>query len=139
MPLTPVEETRHGMLYQLRTRKKLQDVARDLEAAAQKHKFGVMGVYDLRAKMQEKGVTYDRDCLIYEVCNPQQAKKVLDKHPEISTVLPCRISLYASGAEVVVATVKPTAMIAVFHAQGLDETAQEVERTLATIMEEACR
>jgi uncharacterized protein (DUF302 family) len=127
------------MLYQLKTRKKIQDVARDLEAAVEKHKFGVMGVYDLRARMQEKGVAYDRDCLIYEVCNPHKAKRVLEKHPEISTVLPCRISLYASGGEVAVATVKPTALTEMFHAQGLDETAQEVERTLVAIMEEACR
>ena len=64
------------MLYQLKTRKKILDVARDLEAAAQRHKFGIMGVIDLRAKMQEKGVAYDRDCLIVEVCNPQQAKRI---------------------------------------------------------------
>jgi uncharacterized protein (DUF302 family) len=127
------------MLYQLKTRKKLPEVRQSLEAAAQRHKFGVMGVIDLRAKMQEKGVAYDRDCLIVEVCNPHQAKKVLEGHPEISTVLPCRISLYADGGEVVVATVKPTAMIEMFHAAGLDETAREVEQTLTAIIEEACR
>ncbi len=127
------------MLYELRTRKSIRDVARDLEAAAVRHRFGVMGVIDLRAKMNEKGVAFDRDCLIVEVCNPHQAKKVLENHPEISTVLPCRISLYAEGGEVVVATVKPTAMIEMFRAAGLDETAREVEQTLAAIMEEACR
>jgi uncharacterized protein (DUF302 family) len=127
------------MLYQLKSRKKIHDVARDLEAAAQKHKFGVMGVIDLRAKMQEKGVAFDRDCLIVEVCNPLQAKKVLENHPEISTVLPCRISLYTEGADVVVATVKPTAMMEMFRAAGLDETAREVEQALTAMMEEACR
>ena len=139
MPLPVAQGLRPSMLYQLKTRKKILDVARDLEAAAQRHKFGIMGVIDLRAKMQEKGVAYDRDCLIVEVCNPQQAKKVLENHPEISTVLPCRISLYAEGGEVVVATIKPTAMMEMFRAAGLDETARDVERTLTVIMEEACR
>ncbi len=127
------------MLYQLKTRKKLPDVRQALEAAAQRHKFGVMGVIDLKSKMQEKGVAYDRDCLIVEVCNPHQAKKVLEKHPEISTALPCRISIYADQDGVTVATIKPTAMIEMFRAAGLDETAREVEQTLVAMMEEACR
>src|SRR5438046_8613872 len=127
MPLPVAQGLRPSMLYPLKTRKKILDVARDLEAAAQRHKFGIMGVIDLRAKMQEKGVAYDRDCLIVEVCNPQQAKKVLENHPEISTVLPCRISLYAEGGEVVVATIKPRPWRERYSADALNATAHGSE------------
>ena len=54
-------------------------------------------MHDLRAKMTEKGVEFTRECRIYEVCNPQQAKKVLEKNMEISTALPRRISVYEEG------------------------------------------
>ena len=127
------------MLYQVKTRKPINDVARDLEAAAQRHKFGVMGTHDLKAKMQEKGVEFDRDCLIFEVCNPYQAKKVLEKNAEISTALPCRISVYGEGDEVVIATIKPTAMLAMFGAAGLESVAREVEETISAIMQEAAQ
>ncbi len=127
------------MIYQVKTRKKLTDVARDLEAAAQRHKFGIMGVHDLKAKMQEKGVEFDRDCLIFEVCNPQQAKKVLEKNAEISTALPCRISVYSEGDDVVLATLKPTAMLELFGAAGLETVAREVEETIFSIMQEAAK
>ncbi len=127
------------MLYQVKTRKAISDVARDLEAAAQKHKFGVMGTHDLKAKMKEKGVEFDRECLIFEVCNPHQAKKVLETNTEISTALPCRISVYREGDEVVIATIKPTAMLALFGPAGLESVAREVEEAISAIMQEAAQ
>ena len=83
------------MVLRVRSKKKLNEVARDLEAAAQRNKFGVLGVHDLKAKIIEKGVEFTRDCLIFEVCNPQQAKQVLEANAEISTALPCRIAVYS--------------------------------------------
>jgi uncharacterized protein (DUF302 family) len=127
------------MIYRVKTKKPLKDVARDMEAICQKHKFGLMGVYDLKAKMKEKGVEFDRDCMIFEVCNPQQAKKVLEAKAEISTALPCRISAYAEGGEVVLATLKPTEMLGLFGASELQPVAREVEETIFAIMQEAAR
>ena len=125
------------MIFQVKAKKNLSDVARDLEAAVQRHKFGVMGVHDLKAKMQEKGVEFDRECLIFEVCNPHQAKKVLEKNAEISTALPCRISVYSEGDDVVLATIKPTAMLALYQSAGLEPIAGEVEEAIVAIMQEA--
>lgn len=125
------------MIYRVKSKKTLADVARDMEAACQKHKFGVMGVYDLKAKMNEKGVEFDRDCMIFEVCNPQQAKKVLERNTDISTALPCRISVYRAGGEIVLATLKPTEMLALFDAPGLESVAREVEEAIFAIMREA--
>lgn len=125
------------MVYRVESRKSISQVARDLEAASQRHKFGVLMVHDLKAKMKEKGVEFDRDCLIFEVCNPQQAKKVLEKSAEISTALPCRISVYQEGGRVRLATIKPTVMLEMFKEAGLKEAAQEVEQTLFKIMQEA--
>lgn len=127
------------MIYQVKAKKPLSDVKRDLEAATQRHKFGIMGTHDLKAKMKEKGVEFERDCLIFEVCNPHQAKKVLEKNAEISTALPCRISVYSEGNEVVLATIKPTAMLALYQAVGLEGVAGEVEETITAIMQEAAR
>lgn len=127
------------MIYQVKSKKTLSDIAHDLETASQRHKFGIMGTYDLKAKMKEKGVEFDRDCLIFEVCNPQQAKKVLEKNVEISTALPCRISVYREGDGFVLATVKPTAMLSLFEAAGLESVAQEVEGAIFAMMQEAAK
>lgn len=125
------------MLIQVKSRKPISQVAKDLEAAAAKNKFGVMAVHDLKAKMEEKGVSFGRDCLIYEVCNPQQAKRVLEANPGISTALPCRISIYRDGEGVTLATMQPTTMIGLFNSPELRGVAEEVEASMARIMKEA--
>jgi uncharacterized protein (DUF302 family) len=125
------------MIYQVKTKKSLSDVARDLEAATQRHKFGIIGTHDLKAKLNEKGVEFDRDCVIFEVCNPHQAKKVLEKNAEVSTALPCRISVYRDGDDLVLATLKPTATLGLFETAGLELVAQDVEETIIAIMVEA--
>ena len=68
---------------------------------------------------------FDRDCLIYEICNPQQAKKVLEANPVISTALPCRVSLYSEGALVNLAMIRPTALLGMFNTPQLKAVAEE--------------
>lgn len=125
------------MLYRVQSQKKVADVARDLEAAAQRNKFGILGIHDLKGKMEEKGVPFERTCLIFEVCNPHQAKKVLEENLEISAALPCRISLYEEAGKATLATIRPTALIELYQAHRLESVARDVEQTLIRIMDEA--
>ena len=96
-------------------------------------------MHDLRAKMAEKGVFFWRECRVFEVCNPHQAKRVLEANLEISTALPCRISVYEESGRTKLATIRPTALIALYASPELRGVAEEVERTLMAIMAEAAR
>jgi len=125
------------MIYKVESERALDDVARALEAAAQKHKFGVIAVLDLKAKLNEKGVEFKPDCLIYEICNPQQAKKALEENLDVSTALPCRISVYKSGDKVTLSTIRPTAQMGMFDVPGLQSVAEEVEKAIVAIMNES--
>jgi uncharacterized protein (DUF302 family) len=125
------------MLFEVESRKGIDQVCEDLEKAVVAHKFGVMTVHNLKETMKKKGVEFDRDCRIFEVCNPHQAKKVLEKAMEISTALPCRISVYTEGGKVKLATLKPTALVSQFNVPELEGVAKEVEETLIQIMQEA--
>ncbi|MFQ5904374.1 MAG: DUF302 domain-containing protein, partial [Candidatus Binatia bacterium] len=79
------------MLYVVESMKSLEQLTADLEQAVARHKFGILGVHNLKESMAKKGVGFERECQIFEVCNPYQAKKVLEANLEISTALPCRI------------------------------------------------
>jgi uncharacterized protein (DUF302 family) len=87
--------------------------------------------------MAKKGVEFARECLIFEVCQPQQAKKVLDQNMSVSTALPCRISIYEENGKTTLATLKPTILLAMFNVPQLEGVAQEVEDTMLKIMKEA--
>lgn len=121
------------------TEDSLDDVCQRLPEIAQRHKFGVLGVHDLKEKMVAKGVAFDRECRVFEVCNPQQAKEVLSRAMEISTALPCRISVYREDGRTVLATIKPTKLLTLFDVPGAEATAKEVESTMTRIMEEAAK
>lgn len=125
------------MLHSSVSRKSVQEVAKLLPGIVSKHQFGTLGSTDLRQKMKEKGVSFEHDCLVFDVCNPKQAKTVLEADMAISTVLPCRISVYEEEGKTVVAAVKPTALLGLFGNRALGPVAQEVERTLIAIVDEA--
>ena len=125
------------MLLKVESKKSLDQICQDLEKAVIDNKFGVMGVHNLNETMAKKGVQFDRPCRVFEVCNPHQAKMVLEKNIEISIFLPCRISVFTEGDRVVLTTLKPTELIAQFNAPELKSTAQEVEDALSKIIREA--
>ena len=127
------------MLYIIDSTKPLARVVTDLEQAVTRHKFGVLGVHDLKTKMTEKGVPFTRECRIFEICNPHQAKQVLEANLQVSTALPCRISVYEEDGRTKLATIRPTALIGLFGTTELRHVAEEVEKTMITIMAEAAR
>ena len=125
------------MLIKLSTDKTVIDAAAALQVAVQANHFGVMQVHNLKETMEKKGMEFAHECLIFEVCQPQQAKKVLDANMSVCTALPCRISVYEEGGKTILATLKPTTLLAMFNAPQLEGVAQEVEATILKIMEEA--
>ena len=125
------------MLIQLPTEKTVSEAAAALQAAVQANHFGVMQVHNLTETMAKKGVEFAHECLIFEVCQPQQAKKVLEQNMGVSTALPCRISVYEEGGKTILATLKPTTLLAMFNTPQLEGVAQEVEDTIVKIMKEA--
>jgi uncharacterized protein (DUF302 family) len=124
------------MLFELSTDKTVSEAAAAMQAAVQANHFGVMQVHNLKETMAKKGVEFAHECLIFEVCQPQQAKKVLDQNMSICTALPCRISIYEQGGKTILATLKPTTLLAMFDSPQLEEVAQEVEDTIVKIMKE---
>ena len=114
----------------------LEQVCERLPVVSQSHGFGVLGLHDLKQKMISKGVEFDRECRIFEVCNPHKAKEVLSQSMAVSTALPCRISVYEEKGAVVLATLKPTELLPMFDIPDAADAATEVETTLLAIMDE---
>jgi uncharacterized protein (DUF302 family) len=125
------------MLIKLSTDRSVTEAAAALHAAVEANHFGVMQVHNLKETMAKKGVEFARECLVFEVCQPQQAKRVLDQDMSVSTALPCRISIYEESGKTILATLKPTILLAMFNTPQLEGVAQDVEDTIVKIMKEA--
>ena len=63
----------------------LETVCERLPGISAAHKFGVLGVHNLREKMESKGVAFGRECRVFEVCNPdRKSTRLNSSHTDIS-------------------------------------------------------
>ena len=125
------------MLFEIHSAKNLEAIDQGLQEAAARHQFGIITVHNLKETMASKGVEFEGECLVYEVCNPHQAKKVLEANGAVSTALPCRISVYRSENGYRLATILPTALMKIFATPSLVPVAREVEAVIVAMMKEA--
>ena len=122
------------MLYVKEVLGNVDDIVGKIEQAAKDNDFGVLDIHDLKQKMASKGVDFAPECRIVEVCNPRNAKEVLENNMAISTALPCRISVYEEDGKVKIATIRPTYMLDLFDSPALKSIAQSVEETMIKII-----
>lgn len=125
------------MLYRTKSKRSIADSQRRLEESAARHQFGILAVHNLRETMKKKGVEFDMDCWIYEVCNPAQAKRVLEANGAVSTALPCRISVFGAEGDYTLATILPTALMTMFASPKLKPVTREVEAVIKAMMQDA--
>jgi hypothetical protein len=71
------------------------------------------------------------------VIGQEQAKKVLEANGAVSTVLPCRISVYRGPLGFRIAAILPTALMKIFASPSLLPVAREVEQVIVAMMKEA--
>jgi uncharacterized protein (DUF302 family) len=116
----------------------VEQAADRLTAALLKRKFGVLHVHDLKKTLNGKGVPFEPECRVLEVCNPHQAAKVLTDDIDMNMALPCRVSVYEKDGATCIGMISPKAMLAqLSQSPALAEVADEVESVLEAAIEEA--
>jgi len=125
------------VILSINSSKSLSDIDTSLREAAQRHKFGILNVLDLKQTLGNKGIQLGRECRVYDICNPQAASMALNADISASVVLPCRIAVYQNGQTLTMATVKPTDLMKATELNGVSEMASEIEQEIVAIMREA--
>ena len=126
------------MFYFASTHKTFNEACKDLEESIKHHGYGLLHTYDFNMIFQEKGVDFDKECRVFEVCNPSQAKLVMDNDMKLNMALPCRISVYTENEEVKIGMVSPLKMLNVLSRDEIAlEVAREVDATLRKVIDEA--
>ncbi len=126
------------MYYIVDTKKSFNQASTDLQSAVIHHGFGVMHVHDLGTTLRSKGIAFDEECKIFEVCNPQQAARVMSIDMRLNMALPCRISVFTEQGNTQIGLIKPLQMLsALSQDTALIQIASEVERQLIQMVDEA--
>lgn len=139
----PNQDIRHGGFITYTTTKSVEKTLADLDEVAPRHKFGVLNKLNLKQKLKSKGLEYDRDTHVIEICSPPIAKGSLETDIRIASLLPCRVAVYEhkdseTGEPItVVQSMNPALVLALFG-EPLEEQIKKVEASLHDIMKETC-
>jgi len=126
------------MYYIVETQKTFDQASADLESAVKNHGFGVLHVHDLGTTLRSKGIAFEEQCKVFEVCNPVQAAKVLATDMRLNMALPCRISVFTESGKSKIGLIKPEPMLATLSQEAtLLQVAKEVEEKTVRMVDEA--
>jgi len=121
--------------YTVSTSKGLEEAIEALEQNLKEVKFGVLWKLDLRGKLKEKGVDFNQPYFILEVCNPQEAAKVLNINELTGYFLPCKITVYESEGTTKIGLAKPSILVGMLENDDLKAVAEEIEKTLIGVLD----
>lgn len=106
-----------------------------VEEALKTEGFGVLTEIDIQATMKKK---LDKDYLphiILGACNPAYADNVLSIDPNISTMLPCNVTIRElANGEIEIATIDPLAAMGAVGNKALEVFAKEVNDKLLRVL-----
>ncbi|HEV2214174.1 MAG TPA: DUF302 domain-containing protein, partial [Terracidiphilus sp.] len=102
------------------------------------HGFRVLHTHDFAATLAEKGFHHE-PVTIVEICNARYAHHVLQRDVTAALMLPCPILVHADQGRTFISTMHPAAMEHFYPGKGLEPIANEVERVVLAIIDEAAR
>ncbi|MGD6801751.1 DUF302 domain-containing protein [Rossellomorea vietnamensis] len=123
--------------YTLTTPKTIDEAVNSLEASLKEEQFGVLWTFDIKDKLQEKGLEFEKEFRVLEVCNPKEAQRVLNENTMAGYFLPCKIVVYEEGGETRIGMPKPTSLISMLNDEKLKEFAKDIEARLMGCMEKS--
>jgi len=126
------------MYYIVETEKSFDQASADLGSAVKRHGFGVLHVHDLGSTLRSKGITFEEQCKVFEVCNPVQAAKVLSADMRLNMALPCRISVFTDKGKTKIGLIKPVQMLSALSQDAtLAQVSEDVETKTIQMVDEA--
>lgn len=122
--------------YTVMTTKTIDEAINALEENLKKEKFGVLWKLNINEKLQEKGVELNQAYRVLEVCNPNEAKRVLTHNQLAGYFLPCKIVVYDDQGVTKIGMPKPSILMNLAdNSESLKEIALDIEKRLISCID----
>lgn len=126
------------MYYIVETMKSFEQASTDLSESVKNNGFGVLHVHNLGDTLRSKGIEFAEQCNVFEVCNPEQAAKVLATDMRLNMALPCRISVFTDQGKTKIGLIRPAQMLSGLSKDPeLAQVAKEVEEKTIEMVDQA--
>lgn len=121
--------------YSVKTEMSYEDTIETLEQKIVDIKFGVICKIDLAEKIRAKGLIFDENLTILEICNPVEAHGALQANSKAAYFLPCKMVVKGEEGKTVVSMVKPSSLIGELNDPQLELLARRIEEKLISAMD----
>ncbi|PHR55729.1 MAG: hypothetical protein COA44_09745 [Arcobacter sp.] len=92
------------MIYTVEIKTSCEDIEKRIEKEAKAFGLMMKKHYPFSKNLPEAGFDINTHVSVFELCKAPIAAKVLNTHPELSLLLPCRISVYEKEGKGYVST-----------------------------------
>ena len=97
--------------------------------------FGVLCEIDVQATLKEKLDVDGDPYVILGACNPPLAHRALSQEPELGTLLPCNVAIYARDGLTHIAAIDAERMLSIVGNDQLAPIARQVSDKLGRVIE----
>jgi uncharacterized protein (DUF302 family) len=126
---------RKKMQYVETSNKSVEEVVEKIKEVCPKYKFGIQHIHNITETLKSKGIEFEKECQILDICNPIIAEKFLSEDMSLSIIMPCKISVYSENGETIIAMNSLVQLVDDINPD-LIELAQEVQEQLLEIIDE---
>lgn len=119
------------------TNKSVDEFVEKVQKIMPNYGFGLHHIHNPREKLQEKGLDFDKECKILDVCNAKIAYGVLSKDLSLSCIMPCKIAVYNENGQTTIALNSIVQMMDDLNPDFI-ELAQETQEMLVNIINDSC-
>ena len=123
--------------YTVESRKTLNEAISSLEQTLKEDGFGVLWQFNIQDKLKEKGIEFENQFMVLEVCNPHEAKRVMTENLLAGYFLPCKLVVYSENHVTKIGMPKPTSLIGLLSDNHLSDFAQDIEKRLKECIDKA--
>ena len=123
------------MHYVEESKKSVQEVVETMQRILPNFSFGVLHVHNVKDTLSSKGVDFDDECQILDICNPKIAKEFLSCDMSLSVVMPCKITVYTEDGITKIAMNSLTQLVDDINPD-LTQEAQKIQNTLLQVISE---
>jgi uncharacterized protein (DUF302 family) len=112
-----------------------KEAEKEVRAALQKEKFGIISEIDIATKLKEKlGIDHPAH-IILGACNPQIAYNALQDNMDVALALPCNVVLREDGGKTIVTALLPSIALKPFEGLNVQEASRTAEEALGRVFD----
>ena len=123
------------MHYIEESKKSVEEVVETIQKIISNFGFGILHIHNVKNTLNSKGIDFDNECQILDVCSPKVAEEFLSHDMSLSVIMPCKISVYSDKGITKIGMNSLTQLVDDINPDFI-QLAQQTQQTLLQIIDE---